>query len=212
MPTDKQRAASRANGARSRGPVTEEGKAISSQNSLKHGLRARNLILSKEEEQDFDVYVDNLLEEVKPLGQLEFTLFQQMVRAGWELRRIELKLASFTVDPLDNFAAREKYELFHRYHSRLETSYYRAQKELRILQTNRVLQTSLPAPLEHGTLPGLASVVQVAQMAKRTHKQFNSIAINKLIEHSNPGAPPPSEGYIPWHAHLTAQEREKLNL
>jgi len=34
----------RANGALSRGPVTEEGKARSSRNSLQHGLRARNMV------------------------------------------------------------------------------------------------------------------------------------------------------------------------
>jgi hypothetical protein len=36
MRTEKQIAASRANGARSRGPVTEEGKGISSRNNYRH--------------------------------------------------------------------------------------------------------------------------------------------------------------------------------
>ena len=48
MPTDKQKAASRANGARSRGPKTPEGKARSARNSLNHGLLARAILLEGE--------------------------------------------------------------------------------------------------------------------------------------------------------------------
>lgn len=48
--TDARTRASRINGARSRGPRTPEGKARSSQNALKHGLRAQKLVLLKDED------------------------------------------------------------------------------------------------------------------------------------------------------------------
>jgi hypothetical protein len=42
-------AASRQNGARSRGPKTAEGKARSAQNALKHGLCARRFVVLGDE-------------------------------------------------------------------------------------------------------------------------------------------------------------------
>jgi hypothetical protein len=46
--------ASRQNGAKSRGPKTEEGKARSAQNALKHGMRAeKHLVLPEEDGAEF---------------------------------------------------------------------------------------------------------------------------------------------------------------
>jgi hypothetical protein len=42
--------ASRRNGARSRGPRTPEGKARSSQNALKHGIRAQKFLVLPDED------------------------------------------------------------------------------------------------------------------------------------------------------------------
>src|SRR5215471_2304271 len=59
MRTPKQAAASRANGAKSRGPVTPEGKAISSRNALKYGLYAESHIIPGEDSTDFDALVES---------------------------------------------------------------------------------------------------------------------------------------------------------
>ncbi len=48
-PSTFQSAASRANGARSNGPTSEQGKKVSSQNAVTHGLRAERLSLTDEE-------------------------------------------------------------------------------------------------------------------------------------------------------------------
>ena len=48
MPTEKQIQASRANGARSKGPVTPAGKQNSSRSSTRHGLLCRSVVLAEE--------------------------------------------------------------------------------------------------------------------------------------------------------------------
>ena len=48
--TDARSEASRRNGAKARGPKTEEGKARSAQNALKHGMRAQKYLVLRDED------------------------------------------------------------------------------------------------------------------------------------------------------------------
>jgi len=65
MPTDKQIEASRVNGARSRGPVTEEGKARSGRKDPGKGL-AQALLLPGESRRRFNDLLDHFNEALKP--------------------------------------------------------------------------------------------------------------------------------------------------
>jgi hypothetical protein len=82
--------ASRINGARSRGPKTTEGKARSSQNALKHGLRAQKfVVLPDEDATEFEAQEAALLAELAPEGALQTLLARRIAAAAWRLSRAD---------------------------------------------------------------------------------------------------------------------------
>ncbi|MGH6898730.1 MAG: hypothetical protein ACREJ5_19615, partial [Geminicoccaceae bacterium] len=91
IPTSSARAeASRKNGARSRGPKTPEGKARSSRNALKHGLRAeKHVLLPDEDVVEFKSLEAALTDELAPEGALQSLLVGRIARAAWRLERAE---------------------------------------------------------------------------------------------------------------------------
>jgi hypothetical protein len=82
--------ASRKNGARSRGPKTEEGKARSAQNALKHGLRAQKyVVLPEEDAAQFAGLEAAMIEELAPVGALQMVLARRVAVAAWRLARAD---------------------------------------------------------------------------------------------------------------------------
>jgi hypothetical protein len=82
--------ASRKNGAKSRGPKTEEGKARSGQNALKHGMRAqKHLVLPDEDGAEFAALEAALVEELAPVGALQRMLARRVAVAAWRLARAD---------------------------------------------------------------------------------------------------------------------------
>jgi hypothetical protein len=78
----------RANGARSRGPVTPEGRARSSKNAIKHGLSSRAIVLSNESESDFEKLLEAYLAQFNPQSEIEASLVEQLVAARWRMERV----------------------------------------------------------------------------------------------------------------------------
>jgi hypothetical protein len=78
----------RANGAKSHGPVTPEGRAASSRNSLRHGFTAGSVVLPTESQEDFQALLDSYTDQFDPQGGVEMDLVQTMAAARWRLRRI----------------------------------------------------------------------------------------------------------------------------
>jgi hypothetical protein len=91
--SEKQRDASRANGRKSRGPVTAAGKARSSANAIQHGLHARFGLLAKtillpgESRARFDDLLTQFQLEFAPATYVENVFVEQMVVAQWRLMR-----------------------------------------------------------------------------------------------------------------------------
>ncbi len=82
--------ANRLNAQKSTGPQTPQGKAVVSQNALKHGLSARHDVITTESQADFDLHRDALLAELHPQGPMESILADRIVSLSWRLKRADL--------------------------------------------------------------------------------------------------------------------------
>ncbi len=80
--------ANRLNAQKSTGPRTIEGKAVASQNSVKHGLLAERDVITSESQTDFDLYRQQLLDELNPLSPMESILAERIVTLSWRLKRV----------------------------------------------------------------------------------------------------------------------------
>src|ERR1700694_3249809 len=81
--TEAQRAAARANGAKSHGPVTGEGKAKSALNAVTHGLSSSSLVLTTEDRSRFESLLQAYRDEHNPQGQTENDLVDELTVAKW---------------------------------------------------------------------------------------------------------------------------------
>ena len=97
----------RANGAKSRGPITPEGKAKSSQNAIKHGLTATFTVLPCESKEDFEAVVEAHRAHHQPATQLEEELVRSLAIARWRLARI----AAIETNLFDNELSRAEVEI-----------------------------------------------------------------------------------------------------
>ena len=149
------------------GPRSIAGKAISSQNAWKHGLTAATFSLREWMKPAFEKFECDLRGLLKPADPLEEEIFQHAVQSGFNRRRAEAlldDLGSSESDPMGNDADARKYDRLDRYKLRYERAFYRALRELKILQTQRAERAKLPAEVAEN-IPPLADV---RKYSKRT--------------------------------------------
>ena len=79
--------AARANGAKSPGPKTAEGKQTASLNAVKHGLTAHIVVLQNESEDQYQADLRDYLDHFQPQGKPETDLVHQLAAAHWRLTR-----------------------------------------------------------------------------------------------------------------------------
>lgn len=162
--------ANAANARLSTGPRTEEGKARSSQNARQHGLTAAQLVIAAEDHEEFDDLHVQLHADIRPQGALQQILFDQLVSAAWNLRRIrrmeeELTASAKTyLDILDNPDLTAKLDRLARHHTRIERTFHRSLRELKSLQTDAALAPTLPP----GFMQQVRPLASKTQIAKRT--------------------------------------------
>ncbi len=154
--------AARANGAKSRGPRTAEGKLASSRNAITHGLTARTVVLQNESEAEYEADLRAYLDHFRPQTKPEIDLVHQLAAAQWRLARYTAMEAALLEQKMDDQAdhLESKYEvineshrlaiafealsgaggslaLLNRYQARLHREYQRLLKTLTDLQAAR---------------------------------------------------------------------------
>ena len=81
--------ANRANAIKSTGPRSDQGKAVSALNALKHALTAETPILLAEKPEHYDAFVQALRIEYDPQGITETLLVDQLTKLAWRLQRAD---------------------------------------------------------------------------------------------------------------------------
>jgi hypothetical protein len=91
--------ANRLNARKSTGPRSPEGKAVVARNPIKHGLLARQDVISSESQAEFDLYRSLILAELAPATPMESMLAERIVTLSWRLRRTT-RIHNETIDAL----------------------------------------------------------------------------------------------------------------
>ena len=169
MISERKLEANRRNAAKSRGPITPEGRAAVRHNALKHGLTAAEIILpTTEDKLEFDQFQAAFVEECQPVGPIEQVLVEDIVVNRWRMTRVRKMEPGFfalrmqvlerriredfsTLDAQAHLAlvfrddAQDADTLgkMSRYEARFERSFHKALKELQRLQTLRA-KVSIP--------------------------------------------------------------------
>ena len=139
MPSQKQIHANRRNALKSTGPKSEEGKAQSRMNALRHGLTAAQAVLPHENEDDYEKLREGMLESYAPENSAETALVEELTNAYWRLLRLH-RVENQYWDHLGGCYNRgdagiaeallqapdKQTRNYFRYYAHVERSYYRA--------------------------------------------------------------------------------------
>ena len=187
--------ANRDNARRSTGPITEQGKARSSQNARVHGLCSRQIHLADAGEAAVFASLQTALSaELVPLGELELLHFEAIVHAQWNLRRCrmnEANLLGATPDPFKDPETRAALKTLATYTSRHERAFHRALQHLKSLQNERAARTNFEGCCETGPSPLVETTrIRRALLSEiRAKAELNKLSFEFAIQTIDKGAP-----------------------
>jgi len=126
----------RANSLHSRGPRSPEGKAKSSQNSFKHGLYSKQLVLPNEDPAELDDLRASLRAQHQPANTTEEILVNELAENFWRIRRMrQLEARTLNPENLENLAT--LLPAIHRAMASAERAFHKSLAALRSLQQDR---------------------------------------------------------------------------
>lgn len=146
--------ANRANARLSTGPQTQEGKAASKQNAMRHGLCSRQVVIDGEDPAAYEALRQDLLRSYRPFNAAEKMLVEEIAQNSWRLQRARaIESATFNLscaggaDPIIGFRSDQQYfDTLRRYMTSIERAWHRAQQQLDKLQAMRPAEPPDPAP------------------------------------------------------------------
>jgi hypothetical protein len=95
MRSERQNTASRANGTKSRGPVTPEGRAASAGNRLDHGMLADAIVIEGEAADRLAALSEAFHRQLQPRDEVELAYVENMIMCRWrQIRLWELESAN----------------------------------------------------------------------------------------------------------------------
>lgn len=88
------------------GPKTDEGKAVSKYNAIKHGLLTKEVLVDADEVNDLNQLKEAIYEALDPVGPMENLLVDRIISNAWRLRRaiqVETKTMEWYQNDFDFF-------------------------------------------------------------------------------------------------------------
>jgi hypothetical protein len=125
IPTEKQQEASRENGSKSHGPVTEEGKAKSARNASFEVMEQKFGIVCPNQDEEMGRILFGLMEDLSPDGLMQTLIVERIALFTWKIRRlerIEVQILTGELDPNPRIMTEEKRKVW----EALQASYRRA--------------------------------------------------------------------------------------
>jgi hypothetical protein len=195
MPSKLRSDTARANGAKSRGPKSPEGKEISSRNALRHGFTARHtLVLASESEDQFNEFEREFTAMHAPANPAEQDMVNEMIAARWRIQRLRAAQV-FVLEsekPAFRTLADESFSIgeISRLESRLQRDFHRAYRVLRELQQDRKGSDqeppnpgkptlhAVPAPKNDATKKEETNPAVPAALQRAVDRHFAKIAPN----------------------------------
>lgn len=139
--SQKQIEANKLNSEKSTGPKTEEGKAVSKYNAMKHGLLSEQVLMKSENGDALLELEKKIRSELKPATEIEFLLVDKIVSNFWRLKRaLSFEDGEVICSQLltgSSMGLMHDADRFFRYETMLEKGIYKALHELERIQAKR---------------------------------------------------------------------------
>ena len=173
--SEKQQEANRQNAQRSTGPITPEGKAAVRLNALTYGLRARSLLITGEDPEEYKQLWNDLVADWQPQNRTERLCLEQMAVSQWLLARVACGQNNIYQDDMPGERQAALLKSASAECTRLERSFAFALRELKQLQKERRARPQQPVTAKQtaqAPMPHPAYVTSEGMEGTEAHAAF----------------------------------------